>query len=343
MLDVPIRKGGKLSGVICFEHLERPVSWTQEEKEFAASLADLISAKFESVERLKAEKERKATEERYKNVLEYALIGIYHSTPSGQLLFVNRAMRSILEIETHDDLSSIKIEEFYKNPDNRNILLDRLEKDNVLRDFEVELKSLKNNPRTVLINAYKEDHQIVGMMMDITIQKGALKALNEALSKAEESDRLKTSLLANMNHELRTPMNAILGFSELMLSESEDPEAIFYSKKIHNAGKRLMNTLQAILELADLETSKARLIIRDIELKNILNEVIFPFLGMATEKGLYLVTEFTNKICVRADENLLRLVFRNLLDNAVKFTEEGGITIETQVKETDRSTWALIS
>ncbi|TSA24927.1 MAG: response regulator, partial [Bacteroidetes bacterium] len=168
------------------------------------------------------------------------------------------------------------------------------------------------------------------------------KELNKARLRAEESDRLKTSLLANMSHELRTPMNSILGFSELMLNDSDDPEVIFYTKKIHGAGKRLMNTLQAILELADLEATRSKLILREVDLMKALTKILAPFQALASEKGLYLVTEFAQRIHVLADENLLKLVFQNLIDNAIKFTESGGITIETAQKEKDKTVWALL-
>lgn len=223
LLDVPVRKRGALSGVLCFEYTGRIRHWSPEKKEFAASLADLVSGKFEALE------------------------------------------RELAQIE-----------------------------------------------------------------------------LNEARKQAEESDRLKTSLLANMSHELRTPMNSILGFSELMLNDSDDPEVAFYTKKIHGAGKRLMNTLQAILELADLETTRSRLTLSDVDLMKILVQLLSPFQNMAYEKGLYFVTEFDNRINVKADENLLKLVFRNLMDNAVKFTESGGISVETAFTNKEGLDWALV-
>ncbi|MFH1160454.1 MAG: ATP-binding protein [bacterium] len=342
LLDVPVRKGGELSGVICFEYTEKLRKWSLEEKEFAASLADLVSAKFETLDRQRTEKELVFSEKRYRNMVDNALIGVFRTRPDGAILFANTAMAKMFQFDSPEDLSKRNIQEFYKNLTDRKKLLDILEREKIIRNFEVDLVTKSGAILTGQVNAYKEEDQIVGMIMDITDQKKILQDLNVSRVKAEESDRLKTSLLANMSHELRTPMNSILGFSDLLLNESHDPETIFYTNKIHVSGKRLMNTLHAILELADLETTREKLAVREIDLLKVLSSVTVPFQTQASNKGLYLVTEFTHRIIVLADEKLLKLVFQNLVDNAVKFTEEGGVTVETALVESEGSYQAKI-
>jgi len=342
LLDVPVRKDGKLSGVVCFEYVDAIYSWTIEEKEFAASLADLVSAKFESQERSKAEEELAASEKRYRNILENALVGIFRTNQDGKFLFANPAMATILEYNSVDDLLRINAIQLYYTADDRKRLVERILEKNKIHNFEVTLVSSKGNPRDCFVNAFMEEGEIVGMILDITGQKKILNDLEDARNRAEESDRLKTSLLANMSHELRTPMNSILGFSELLLHDSEDADTIFYAKKIHGSGKRLMNTLQAILELADMETTRSKLVMREVAPLNVLASVISPFQALAGEKGLYIVTEFKEEYKAWGDENLLKLVFQNLIDNAIKFTETGGLTIESVKKDYDGKEWLTI-
>ena len=342
LLDVPVRKGGELYGVICFEYTEKFRSWSLEEKEFAASLADLLSAKLETRDRRQTEKELSSSQQRYRNMVDHALIGIFRTKPDGTILFANSALVKMVHIDRMEDLVKRNVQEFYKNPDDRKKFLELLEREQMVRNFEVDMVTNKGTGITCLINAYLEEASVVGMIMDITDQKKILKDLQESRIKAEESSRLKSSLLANMSHEFRTPMNSILGFSELLLNDSHDPDTVFYTRKIHASGRRLMNTLQAILELADLETSQENLEIREIDLTRVLSNVTTAYRAQASTRGLYLLTEFATQLTVLADEKLLKPVFENLIDNAVKFTEEGGVTIETALVETDGSFQARI-
>ncbi len=342
LLDVPVRKGGQLSGVICFEYISNIYTWSLEEKEFAASLADIVSAKFESRERSRTEKELSDSENRYRNILDNANIGIFRTTANGNFLFGNPAMVSILEFDSLDDLLKSNAAQFYRSVQEREKYIIQLQKKKVLRNYEVNLVSHRGSLRICLINSFWEGEEIVGMIMDVTNQKKILEDLDEAKQRAEESDRLKTSLLANMSHELRTPMNSILGFSELLLNDAEDPDTVLYSKRIHRSGKRLMNTLQTILELADIETTKSKLDFKEVDLLKIISSVISPFQAQASEKGLYLVTEIDAQHKATGDKNLLKLVFQNLIDNAIKFTETGGVTIETSTLKVDEKDWVLI-
>lgn len=342
LLDVPIRKEGKLSGVVCFEYTDKIHTITIEEKEFAASLADLISAKFETQERNRTENELLLSENRYRNILENALVGIFRTKPDGSFVFGNPALATILEFDSVEEMLQANVNLLYHDIHDRDRLIDQIRRNRKITDFSLILVSNKGNMKNCIISAYMEDEEIVGMMMDVTEQHAINKDLEEARLRAEESDRLKTSLLANMSHELRTPMNSILGFSELLMSDSDDDVTQFYSSKIHTAGKRLMNTLQTILELADMETTRSKLLLKEVHLLYVLSSVLPPFQSQAKEKGLYLLAEMDSTFVAMADENLLKLVFQNLIDNAIKFTDSGGVTIGSSLKNFDGRNWALI-
>lgn len=342
LLDVPIHQEGKLSGVLCFEYTGAIRTWSLEEKDFAASLADLVSAKFEALERSRAEEELIVSEQRYRNILDHALIGIFRNTLDGTIVYANAAMVSILEFDSLEEMLQAKAFDFYPVKEERDEMVRQIMENKYLRNLNLTLITRKGNPRHCIINSFLEKDHIVGMIMDVTNQRKILTELEDARIKAEESDRLKTSLLANMSHELRTPMNSILGFSELLLHGSTDPDTIFYSQKIHGSGKRLMNTLQAILELADMETTRSKIVLKEVGILSVLSPVLSPFQSLASEKGLYLVTELDTSLAIFGDENLLKLVFQNLLDNAIKFTESGGVTIESSLENRDGTNWVKI-
>jgi CheY-like chemotaxis protein/two-component sensor histidine kinase len=138
-------------------------------------------------------------------------------------------------------------------------------------------------------------------------------------------------------------MNAILGFSDLISNESHDPDIVFFARKIHTSGKRLMATLKAILDLADLEATKSKIKINDLNTQDVIAGIIQPFYPAANDKGLYLITEFKDGIYARADENLLHIILQNLIDNAIKFTHNGGVKLETDLVTANGNTWSLIS
>ncbi|MFC2102327.1 ATP-binding protein [Bacteroidota bacterium] len=342
LLDVPIRLDGKLSGVICFEYVGEIHTWSLEEKEFAASMADLVSAKFEALERSRTEKELASSEMRYRNILDHAMIGIFRNTLDGSIVYANDAMAAILEYESVEELCQAKAFDFYPSKEAREEMVQTMLEKKSLRNLNLLLISKKGNPKQCVINSFLEGDQIVGMIMDNTTQQTILKDLEESKVLAEASDRLKTSLLANMSHELRTPMNSILGFSELMMNDTDNEETQSYCIKIHNAGKRLMHTLKTILELADMETTRSKLDLKEVNLLKILSSILPPFQSMAREKGLYLVSKLDLDITVIADDKLIKPVIQNLIDNAIKFTDEGGVTIDTSLQSKNGTDWVLI-
>lgn len=342
MLDTPIRFDGKLSGLICSESVGELKEWSIEDQEFSSSAADILSTFIRTHQLREAEKALEQSEKKYRQIVDNALIGIYKSNLSGQLLFINQAMIEILEIGDPSGADTINLDKFYQNTPDRKEFISLLVKERTLRNYELKLVTERGNNRVVLVNAYYEGGIILGMLMDITDRKMAEEEIIRSHERASESDRLKTSLMANMSHEFRTPMNAILGFSDLVASESNDPEMVFYARKIHAAGKRLMKTLKAILDLADLEATRSKIKIKEINIHETIREALLPFQNVASEKNLFLITEYKECLSGRCDDNLLQIILHNLIDNAIKFTNHGGVTIESDHTTTEEKTWVTI-
>jgi len=342
MLDVPVRIEGHLNAILCCEHTETRREWKSEEQDFVTSMAEIISLAIQTSNRRKAQAELRKSEEKYRKIVDNAVIGVYRSNIAGQFLFLNQTMVEIFEFDSIANGMLFNIEKLYKSLKDRKEFVTRLIQERFVRNYEIELKTAKGNSRQVLVNAFYEDENILGMVLDITERKRSEEALQKARIEAEESDRLKTSLLANMSHEFRTPMNAILGFSDLIARESQDPEMVFYARKIHNSGNRLMTTLKAILDLADIEATRTKIKFIDINIQRIITSALHPFYPAANEKRLYLITEFKDSLMALSDENLVHMILHNLIDNAVKFTNTGGVTIETNIGVQDGKEWVQI-
>jgi signal transduction histidine kinase len=160
------------------------------------------------------------------------------------------------------------------------------------------------------------------------------KELVIAKEKAEEINRLKTSFLSNMSHELRTPMVGILGISGFMLNDSEDPWVKKMGRIIHSSASRLMETLSTILDLSSLESESLKINMASFELINVVKDSVELFLKAAVEKDLFIKTEFqVPYLRIVSDERMFRKALNNILNNAVKFTEAGGITVAVKMEE----------
>ena len=142
---------------------------------------------------------------------------------------------------------------------------------------------------------------------------------------------LKSNFLANMSHELRTPMVGILGFSQILKDEVTDSEQLEMIKSIHHGGKRLMETLNSILELTQIESKQHIINYKLLNLNDLIKSKLINFKSEAEIKNISLNFEEPNeKIKIVTDERLLKIVLRHLVSNAIKFTERGSVTLKVK-------------
>lgn len=165
---------------------------------------------------------------------------------------------------------------------------------------------------------------------NITERKIAEQKILEAKEKAEEANKLKSNFLLNMSHELRTPLVGILGFAEILSSEIENDEHKKMVETIYESGKRLLETLSLILNLSKIESGREEVNISEFDVNAICNEVANLFAASAKKKNLIIKQNFRfTELIVESDPRLIRDVLNNLVNNAIKFTHEGSITIST--------------
>ncbi len=193
---------------------------------------------------------------------------------------------------------------------------------------------------------YSEDEKIilqfVAEQIALAIQKiRSEEQLVKAKNTAENSSRLKSSLLANMSHELRTPMTGILGFSEILNEELEDPRLKSMAGTIFKSAGRLMSTLNSIIDLSALEADKNSLNLKPINTRLMFQPLLKVAYSVASDKGLYLRTALPPDLLLMADEKLLSQMLHHLIDNALKFTVDGGISISAY-KMDKKSTEGII-
>lgn len=167
------------------------------------------------------------------------------------------------------------------------------------------------------------------LIEEIAMRKKAEQELIKAKEKAEELNKLKSNLLANLSHEFRTPLSGIIGISELLKDDIKNNEQLKLLNDISFSGKRLHDTLNSILLLAQFESSEIVLHKEKINIAKEIQSYFEKYKYKADEKNLDLkIIIEENNIFVETDKELLRQVFYNLFDNAVKFTDKGSVTIK---------------
>jgi PAS domain S-box-containing protein len=168
-----------------------------------------------------------------------------------------------------------------------------------------------------------------GVSKDISPQKQLEKNLLTAISKVEESDRLKTSFLHNISHEIRTPMNAIVGFSGLLKDQDlDEKKRVHYANVVIQSSNQLLSIIDDIVRIATIEAGQERVREDFVQLNGSLRFVYEQFSSKAAELGLdfQLKTGLPDdQAHIMADETKLLQIFSNLLVNAFKFTKEGHI------------------
>ncbi len=159
--------------------------------------------------------------------------------------------------------------------------------------------------------------------------------LRLARDAAETANRAKSVFLANMSHELRTPLNAILGFSNLMREdEGLSPEQFQNLEIINHSGEHLLKLINDVLEIAKIEAGKLQLESATLDLQGLVLEVIDMMRLRAQQRGLQLELDQSSSFprYIKGDEARLRQILVNLVGNAVKFTDKGGVTVRLGVR-----------
>ncbi len=286
-----------------------------------------------------AEEALRRSEEHFRQLFEANPFPLVISQPAdGKILMANQAAADYMGLPL-DTLIGGTALDFYIDSTDRQSIMRILEQRGKVTNFVLRARTYAGLPRVMLLNviAFERDGAsllLVGFV-DITTQVEAEEAAQAARAEAEAANRAKSMFLANMSHELRTPLNAILGFSDLMAHDTNlTREQCGNLGTIGRSGEHLLVLINNVLDLSKIESGKAELETEIFDLHEMLLGLGEMFSLHAEEKDLTVVFDLAPDVprYIRADVGKLRQVLINLLGNAVKFTERGGITVRVSAR-----------
>jgi PAS domain S-box-containing protein len=291
--------------------------------------------------RKQSEKELKESEEKLKiaynyarSLIEASLDPLVTINAEGKITDVNLATENATGL-SRDSVIGTDFSDYFTEPEKARIGYQKVFVDGNIIDYPLTIRNKSNRLIDVLYNAsvYRnEQGEILGIFAtarDITLRKQTELELIKAKEKAEESDRLKSAFLANMSHEIRTPMNGILGFTELLKEPNLSSDEIQdFIQTIQISGERMLNTINSIVDISKIESGIENVLIRKTNINEKIVSIYKFFKPKVEYKRLQFI--FKNRLpsedaIINTDDEKVYGALMNLINNAIKFTNEGSI------------------
>ena len=305
---------------------------------------------FEDISVLKkAELKIKESEEKFNKAFSVSPVAFAISdTVTGRYIEVNESFVKMSGYSREELLGRTSVEVGLNiDPEMRQKILKIVLEKGYIRNVEQTIRNKAGKPIEILSSV--ESMEINGrrcslsINYDITELKDAQRKLQEANVLAQQSVLLKEAFLANMSHEIRTPMNAIIGFTDLLLKRKLGSTEADYIKTIKASGENLLRIINDILDLSKIESGMMAFEEHPVSIKDIFSSLRNMLLHKAVEKRLLLNFECDNNVPegLAGDPMRLTQIILNLVGNAIKFTERGGVSMHARLLAEEKGTYTL--
>jgi PAS domain S-box-containing protein len=276
------------------------------------------------------------SETKYRMIFENVQDLYYETSIDGTIMTVSPSIEILSKGQyRQEDLLGKPMYNFYSDINERTALIKQLMEKGTISDFEITLIN-KDGTKVpcslsakIIFDAKGHPEKIIGSMHDITERKNATETLKIAKEKAEASDKLKTEFLNNISHEVRTPLNGILGFAEVIslqdISERDRKDSI---AMLFESSNRLLNTITNYMDISLIASGSLTINKRDFIPAGMLKNVYSNFETVCQIRHLDYVLEIPpahEKFVLNSDPEICQKIISHFIDNAIKFSETGSI------------------
>lgn len=340
---IPIFYQDNLDGLLTLPSASEKKVWPERALEAAAIIADAIAR---AVSRHRITEALKESEQRYALALQASRDGLWDWDLTSHKLFFSPSYAHMLGYEEGE-----------LEPTPRTFLKRLVHPDDKPYLYSITAQAMQS-PHKPVYSEYRMRHKdgriiwvysraifvdfdsdgvptrAIGVNADITEFKRAQTELQQAKMEAVSANQTKTEFLTRMSHEIRTPMNAIIGMGHLLKDTALDPRQHSYLSSINASARSLLHTIDEILDFSKLESGTNLLESRHIDLQQVHERLAHTNAGRAEAKGIEIIfnTDPSAPRFVKGDPRRLIQILNNLLDNALKFTDSGEITLTTRLQ-----------
>jgi PAS domain S-box-containing protein len=274
-----------------------------------------------------------------RSLIESNIDAIMTTDPSGIITDVNNQMEALSGC-SRDELIGVPFKNYFTDPEQAEAAITRVLNENKVTDFELTARAKGGKETVVSYNAsifYDHDGILQGVFfaardvterkrVDLVLQENTLE-LQKAKAIAEKANLAKSDFLSSMSHELRSPLNAILGFAQLMDSDTPPPTPSQKGSidQILHAGWYLLELINEILDLAVVESGRLSISLEPVSLPDVMTECQAMIEPQAQKRGIRITYPHFDRPCyIKADHTRVKQVLINLLSNAIKYNQSGG-------------------
>lgn len=289
-----------------------------------------------------SEKDLKYSEEKYRSIIRNMNLGLIEVDTKERILYANQSFCEMAGYQ-QQELIGRNPSEIFLSSENKHLMIEKniLRQQGVSDAYEVNVELRNGDIRWWLVSGaplYSNDGELIGSIgihLDITKQKELEYNLTTARQQALASATAKEIFLTNMSHELRTPLNGIMGIVRELRRAASDNVMKGHLESIHFAAEHLLNILNDILDLSRIDAGKLTIDNSGFKIEEVIQRSIEVNKPRAEEKGLQLKGEVTDEVSriLVGDPIRLRQILINLIGNAIKFTDNGYVSVRCYVKQ----------
>jgi two-component system sensor histidine kinase EvgS len=281
---------------------------------------------------------RKRSEAQIRLLIESIPLQIYVTTLEGRVLMANPYALNRYGVSL-DVLQSANVLDYYLHASDRERILEMLQHQGEVSGEVIQVRGPHDEVCDLLLSIipieYEGRQRLLSIAVDLTERIQMEKALEEVKEEAQRANAAKSRFLANISHEIRTPITAIAGYTDLLASEIRTQKASQYLQTIRRSGALLLSLINDLLDVSVIEAEKVVLHPEPVDLVALCHEIETLFALRFKEKGLDLILDIDGRIpaVLTLDALRVRQVLLNLVGNALKFTAEGKITLRLEMLE----------